>query len=108
MRDDRPDYVHCIRQPFADERRHRTMCGEPVEGWVFDGADHALAVAMNAGRQLACTNCVRICSTLLERHSEERGGLDEAVRIDSPREALLLWEPARPTPPAYEWDLGGD
>lgn len=54
----RPDFVHCIAKPYADERRHTSLCGRTDRDFRFVGLDHVFMHTQTQGRLLACPECI--------------------------------------------------
>lgn len=52
MTEERHSYVHCVRTDAP------TYCGRPVEGWLFQSAEHARLSIENMTTVVPCPDCM--------------------------------------------------
>lgn len=58
MPDSRPEYVTCIKHTHAD-RKGKSWCGRPAEGFLFVSIDHAAYARTQRIRLLVCPDCAK-------------------------------------------------
>jgi hypothetical protein len=63
-----PEYIKCVERQHA-EHKGKAWCGKDVEGFSFQGVDHAAENGLQNGRLVACGECVRVIHIALTNGS---------------------------------------